>query len=218
MENIAMILISLGILKRQIGKAPFLWCVLLLMVALPKSAAVGFQTAPEKDTRGMAGVAEKLLHGTNVERQHIMLDLCITLEVERKPPMVETLVRAVIPLIEDSHSTTRSLAVELLRRVGKESRPAIPALVRVLGDREGCAGLLAVPALANLGEASVLPLTEALNEKNIIARQLAATALGRIGRKAKEALPALKKAMDAEKHDIVRERLDTAIKKISADD
>jgi HEAT repeat protein len=192
------------------------WLLSLLVATalLGEPMATRADTVPQQATAAMARLAQ----GTNLDRQHNLLHLCVALDEGRRPPRIDHVVRAVIPLVQDDDPLTRSLAVEVLRRVGKEARPAIPALIRVLGDRDSCAGLLAVLALASLGEEAVQPLTGALKEEDVVVRQLAASALGRIGPRARAALPALKKARDAAQEDVVQERLDIAIKRISKRD
>jgi hypothetical protein len=190
--------------------------LLLLLAILPwrQPMVSGSDTTPQQDMRVVPVVAERLTYSSNTDRQHLMLGLCIALDEGHRPPMIEAVVRAVIPLVEDRDPLTRSIAVEVLWRVGDAARPATSALVRVLADRDGSAGLVAVAVLANLGEASVQPLTDALGQKDVIVRQLAATALGRIGPRAKGALPALYKAREAAQEDVVRQRVDIAIKRI----
>ena len=69
----------------------------------------------------------------------------------------EALTRAQAP---DHHR--RAGAVADLARLGAAAEPAIPTLVRLLGDDNEAVGLNAAYALAHLGEAGVAPLVEAL--------------------------------------------------------
>jgi hypothetical protein len=172
----------------------------------------------EQDIALTAAGAEMLAQGTNNDRREIMLQLCIRLDAGRRPGRLDRLVRSVIPLLEDPDHVTRHLAAEILSRVGKEARPAIPALIRALGDRESCAGFAAVIALERLGEAAVPALIGALNQQDVIVRELAATTLGRLGPIARPALPALIKARTAAKEEVVRERVSSAIERITKGD
>jgi HEAT repeat protein len=144
-----------------------------------------------------------------------MLEWCKRLDMGYRSPFVIQEVRELIRLLHSSDFLTRYLAVEVLGRLGEDARPAIPALVGVLGDWESCAGLAASRVLASLGPASVSYLVEALKHNDMVVRQLAAAALGRMGSRGSSALPALKRALQVEKNDAVRTRLTWAVGKIS---
>jgi len=189
------------------------YLVLVLIVGIVPESALAKSLA--QHCKANSDIVEQLRRGTNIHRQQTMLNLCIFLDNSVPLARIDEIVHALIPLVRDPDPLTRSLAIEVLSRVGDEARPAIPALVNILGDREGCAGLLAVTTLANLGATAVPPLMKALKHPDMVVRQLAATTLGEIGPKARQALPALKAARKVAREQAVRERIDSAIRRIS---
>jgi HEAT repeat protein len=109
----------------------------------------------------------------------------------------------------------RWLAVEALRRTGPAAEPAIPALIYALHEREGAACCSAANTLKKIGRPAIPFLIRALSDEDMIARQLAAQALGGMEPSAREALPALREAFKSEQHPVVQQRLIEAIEKIT---
>jgi HEAT repeat protein len=87
--------------------------------------------------------------------------------------------------------TIRETASDSLWRIG---RPAVPALVQLLGDPDPYTRVLAIDALAHIGPAAadaVPALIALLDDPVDEVRQYAARALGQIGPAAYSAVPAL---------------------------
>lgn len=82
----------------------------------------------------------------------------------------------------------RAAAQMTLVSIGKK---AVPALIELLGD-PNVPGNYAVFTLVQIGEPSVPALIDTLNDNDEYTRKAACVALGKLGLKAKDALPALK--------------------------
>jgi LysM repeat protein len=115
------------------------------------------------------------------------------LEQEAKPSEVAAEVAALIEALHSFDPVERRNAAHQLGRMGERAAPAIPALIRSLGDRarltaQGRAGKdspesvaeAAMLALASLGPPAVEPLVDALKNENPGVRMMAAGALGKI--------------------------------------
>ncbi len=89
--------------------------------------------------------------------------------------------------------------------MGPSASSVIPALVRNLGDDRDEVREAVAEALGRLGPEAVPPLVQSLQAGTpLAARQGAADALGRIGRGADAALPALRGTVDADPDETVR--------------
>lgn len=95
---------------------------------------------------------------------------------------------------KDEETPVRSAAIDGLRFVGESARPAVPALLRCMGDPD--AGIRAVTALALASaaeptEAVLLALSDALEDEDDKVRSYAALALAGFGEQAAPAADAL---------------------------
>src|SRR5436190_21700029 len=97
------------------------------------------------------------------------------------PQAPPDLVAAHVQRLNGGDAVDRSTAATALGALGKEAGPAIPALVRALGDRDPFVARAAVAALCRVGEAAVPPLVQALASRDKAVRHGAAVALSRIG-------------------------------------
>ncbi len=97
--------------------------------------------------------------------------------------------------LKASDRETRWRAVQGIRDVGPEAREAIPALREILKDRNFSFRQLALEALISIGpeEKAILPVViERLNDRSDShLADIAAQGLGKLGAKAKQAVPAL---------------------------
>ncbi len=80
--------------------------------------------------------------------------------------------------------------------LGEIGSPSIPVLIRCLNDKDSRVRRNVSSALVRIGTPTVPYLVKALAVSDPITRRNAAGILGRIGPKAKEAIPALTKALD----------------------
>jgi HEAT repeat protein len=133
-------------------------------------------------------------------------------------PALESALKKPVGIMEpDEVGLTRMEVAEALAGFGKDAAPAVPALVGVLkatteedfdkyfrprtgGDPSGQRNdeSPAMMALRKIGKPAVPALVEALKDDSPLVRWQAAMVLAGIGPDAKEALPALKEARDAE--------------------
>jgi len=119
----------------------------------------------------------------------------------------------------DRDYTVRTLAVQLLMRLGPGSAEAVPALIKALGHRDAAHRERAAWALGRIGPGAgeaVSALVRLLDAKEFgTCRLAAARALGRIGPTARGALPALRRLIKDE-NNILREAAGTAIEAIES--
>jgi HEAT repeat protein len=87
--------------------------------------------------------------------------------------------------------------LEALGHMGPKARAAVPSLLKVVTDKDPWVRLNTVEALAAVGDRAGIPaLVDRLNtDKNLTVRRYAASALRTFGPAAKEAIPALLKAI-----------------------
>jgi HEAT repeat protein len=83
------------------------------------------------------------------------------------------------------------VAGEALELLGAKALPAMPEIMKLLGEENHDAYNVPQSVMANLGAETVLPLTYALTNQNSNVRIGAATVLGRIHQRADLAVPAL---------------------------
>lgn len=138
----------------------------------------------------------------------LLLGLFITAELFGAAAAAEPLDPRQIPelvaRLGDAEVQVRATAAEELGRFGSEAKIAVPALVRMLADEATYPGFLpglplkvydrAFLTLIDIGSESVAGLSGALEDPSAGARNRAAEALGRIGPRARPALPMLLKA------------------------
>jgi vesicle coat complex subunit len=92
----------------------------------------------------------------------------------------------------------RSWTASALRQIGPAAEPAVPALVKALGDPDPEVQISAAEALGRIGpaaEPAVPALIEALGDPDADVQRTASETLGRIGLAAKAAVPALINAL-----------------------
>ncbi len=107
-------------------------------------------------------------------------------------PAAAKAVPALIKGLSDTDEpNTRFASAWALGRVGPTAVKAMPALVKALGDSDRRAKWLAAKSLEILGKESPAPLLEGLEDQNSKTRFGCAVVLGRLGKAAKGAIPAL---------------------------
>jgi HEAT repeat protein len=121
-------------------------------------------------------------------------------------------------LTSDSNGEVRLAVVSVIKRMGTEGETAVPALIKVLEDKEAAVRQKAATTLGTLGpvaKTAVAPLAKALKDENSGVRAEAAFALSKMG---SEALPALEQLGEALK-DIQEVRLNAlaAIEALGSD-
>lgn len=104
-------------------------------------------------------------------------------------PAVPDLIRA----LGDKDLFVRRYSAEALGNVGPEAKAAIPALSAALNDPKKEVAEAAIDALGKFGPESLAALTSALKDanKDPAVRRKAAIALGKIGLRARSAVPAM---------------------------
>ncbi|MDF1664875.1 MAG: HEAT repeat domain-containing protein, partial [Planctomycetota bacterium] len=80
-----------------------------------------------------------------------------------------------------------------LKLIGPKAKSSIPALVKMLGDKDGTLRVNAIYAVSAVGEAAIPALTGALSSRNVNQRMNSIYALGNLGPRAKSALPTINK-------------------------
>lgn len=105
---------------------------------------------------------------------------------------VETMTKA----LGDRDQGVRLMAVQRLRESGRAAEPALGDLAKLLEDKDEKIRRTAGEALVRIGGKSVPALTAALGSKSRDAREVALTALSKMGPLAKPALPAMRKLLN----------------------
>ena len=98
--------------------------------------------------------------------------------------------------LTDSSADVRRSAAESLGRLGPPAASAAPTLVTLLSDQQDSVCSYSQRALEKIGAGAVPALVPALTHHNVVIRKAAARILGHYGAGAKEAVPALAKALD----------------------
>lgn len=117
----------------------------------------------------------------------------------------ESAVPALAEVLRDPALQVRLAAVRALGELGSYAAAAVPALAAALRDEAGAVTLAAADALVQIGRPAVPALAEKLEDRELA--PLAATALGRIGPAAQEAVPALTKLLDSGNEETRREAI-----------
>jgi HEAT repeat protein len=120
-------------------------------------------------------------------------------------------------LLASPNPWSRRVAVEQLTRLGPAARPALPALVRALGDDEMLwSAFMAIQGIGGAAlEEAVPALTESLRSPNYRRRAVAAGCLQDIGPPARPAVPALLRLL-ADKYEDVRIAARGAVRSIDS--
>lgn len=105
----------------------------------------------------------------------------------------KTVVPVLIEALADEDEYVRTKAAEALGDIGPAARDAVPALRQALQKNKDKAFVPAiiVEALGRIGKPAVPALTDALQSNNWVVCEMAATALGKLGPEAQEAVPTL---------------------------
>lgn len=112
-------------------------------------------------------------------------------------------VAELIPMLKDEDSVIRAKAVMALGTKKEEAKPAIPDMIKLLGDKKAHVRNRAMDALAKIGGPAVKALLEATHDRDRIVRFYAAHALKKIpGNEAKAGYDAW---IEVEGKDIVSE-------------
>jgi hypothetical protein len=101
-----------------------------------------------------------------------------------------------IATLKNPYPEIRANAATALGHLGPQAKYGVPALVEALRDEEADVRVRAAQALAGIGDEAVQPLTKSLSSNNPKMRMGAALTLGRMGREAKAAAPALAEALE----------------------
>jgi hypothetical protein len=111
-----------------------------------------------------------------------------------------------VEFLGDTDSAVRAWGATGLRTLGKAGEPGRDALRRALDDLSPSVRVAAAAALADLGdrEAPLRVLTASLKDASEWVRLEAAIALDGLDDRARDALPAIRETMAAEKNDYVR--------------
>lgn len=97
--------------------------------------------------------------------------------------------------LRQKDADARQTAARLLKEIGPAARPATAALCEALRDPDPVIRGRAGQALCRIGAPAVPSLVAALGEQDVEVRRATASILGRIGPAAREALPALRRAL-----------------------
>jgi HEAT repeat protein len=116
----------------------------------------------------------------------------------------------------DPHASVRSCAVRALLKFGPEAKDALADLAAAMQDSESSIVWQVAALLARQGREGAAVLARALAEKNSEARLYAASSLAELGPHAKEAVPALRKALTDE-DPLLRERAARSLLRIDRD-
>ena len=114
-------------------------------------------------------------------------------ELAEVGPEAKSAVPDLIRALRDKDLFVRRYSAEALGNVGPEAKSAIPALSAALNDPKKEVAEAAIDALGKFGSESLAALTSALKDanKDPAVRRKAAIALGKIGLRARSAVPAM---------------------------
>jgi HEAT repeat protein len=116
-------------------------------------------------------------------------------------PQAKAAVPDLILDTKDGDEGTRNVAMRVLRAIGPD---AIPALLEAVKDRDNDYAFLALGSMGPEAKSAVPELVKLLSDPSSQVRQRSARVLGMIGRPAKEAAPALRKAHEEDRNANVR--------------
>ncbi len=163
------------------------------ITAEPRSALSGFEIIQEYGSDVKAAIPA-LLEGLRSKEVNIRRNAAFALgEIgPEAEPAINDLAKV---LIKDPDREVRRNAAFALGEIGFQSTPV---LVKALSDRDSRVRRNVAAALVRIGEPAVPFLTAILQDTSPLIRKNAAGILGRIGPKAKDAIPALERALDDE--------------------
>ena len=128
---------------------------------------------------------------------------------------IEADAKAVMPILDealaDQSAAVRKVAAEAAGKLGEAAQDAVPKLFALLKAEEDRA--VALDSLRQIKVKSTPLLVEALSINDPSVRLFACESLGRLGPLAKDAIPALKKALNDD-YDIVRRQARMALRRI----
>jgi len=138
-------------------------------------------------------------------------------ELEKYGPESAEAVEALANTLSDPSQKVRYRSAKALSKIGIGAEPAAQAIKEALGKADPEMRYYLVKTLANIEDAAVIALDELTTmlteDQEARIRQYAAKALGKIGKDAQTALPALEKAKD-DRDAKVRKAVNDALKKI----
>jgi HEAT repeat protein len=99
-------------------------------------------------------------------------------------------------LLKEKNRGVRLKAVEILREFGPAAKPALPALLQALQDKDDAVAVAVAEAVWHIGQRKETRavLRRALKSKNSTVRQQAASILRQMGKQARDAVPSLLEA------------------------
>jgi HEAT repeat protein len=124
-------------------------------------------------------------------------------------------VEAATKALGDQDQGVRLMAVQRLRELGRAAEPALDDLAKLLEDKDEKTRRTAGEALVRIGGKSLPALTAALDSSSRDAREVALTALGKMGPLAKPALPAVRKRL-SDSDPIVKELAKRTVREIES--
>jgi HEAT repeat protein len=113
------------------------------------------------------------------------------------PIAIPVLVRMLKEALEAGQNSDDQSFARSLGMFGAKAESAIPVLIKSISSNSGLR-FVASEALIKIGEASIAPLTKALDSSAETARESAASALGEFGQKAEIAIPRLSQMAKSE--------------------
>lgn len=123
-------------------------------------------------------------------------------------------------MLEDPNPSTRFAAILAVGKIGPEAREAIPVLVETIRQTRNHDKRLLIAsneALLAMGKEIVPTMVSLLKDEDWEMRRGAAWILGKVGPDAKDAVPALTKALSDPK-DAVRIKAEESLKKIQGEE
>jgi len=178
-------------------------CIAVALIAGCPSKTVRYTEAPDGELLYNRKPLRQWLHALEDADPKVRSDALDVVETIADPQelgaQTEAVVSALSRVLSDNEVAFRKRAAETLGRIGPDAKTAVPALVTALEDGE--VGLSAIEALTRIGpgaQAATRPLLKLLKHKDERVRGAATRALGDVGAKPEEVVPALIEALKHE--------------------
>lgn len=198
-----------------LGKYLFSIPAIGLLLVLPGNALASGATWTQQ-TPSVAGITAMLGGGDQLARQealsHIhqlgltafpaLIEMGKTGSIEQKNgaviglalmPIPELAIDPLVDMLSDPNTIVRSLAAHALAKIGS---PAAFKVAKLLGSTDNNISTGAALALTRMQDAAVPALSHTLGSDNDFVKAKAAWLLGRLGPTARQAVPALVRALD----------------------